>query len=280
MRCGVLRPLVVPLLAVLVTLAGACAGGRTSGSARQPAGSPASASAPASPTGVASSGPVPAGARCAGQAAGGVQVRFPDGRGPVLAGLLLGTGRTGVVLAHQARGDVCQWLSYGLELAGRGYRVLVFDFAGAGASGGAPGGVPVEVDVMAAVGYLRQQNVARVVLIGASMGANACLVAATRITPAVAGVVSLSAPAFYQGTDARSAVRGLAVPVLYVAGAREQGFGEDARTLYATTPAATARTILLPDTADHGVDLIRGGGAAVPAVRAAVDAFLASRAPA
>src|SRR5262249_62042229 len=105
------------MLATVLTMATACGGGR---SGRPPAGGTPTARA-GTPTVPASSPPVPlAGVGCPSEAAGGRPVGFGAG----LGGLVLGTGRTGVVLAHQSDGDVCQWLPYGKSLAQRGYKVL------------------------------------------------------------------------------------------------------------------------------------------------------------
>jgi dienelactone hydrolase len=78
-----------------------------------------------------------------------------------------------------------------------GYRVLVFDLHDQDR---------VDDDVVAAVAELRRRGVARVVLVGSSMGGTAVLVAAARIRPAVAGVVSLSELAVLRDLDARTAV--------------------------------------------------------------------------
>jgi dienelactone hydrolase len=104
-----------------------------------------------------------------------------------------GIGRRGVTLLLYAR---------------LGYRVLVFDFHDQDR---------LDDDVIAAVGQLRRRDVARVVLVGSSMGGTAVLVAATRIRPPVAGVVSLSGPVVFGDLDARAAVGRLRVPALFVA---------------------------------------------------------------
>jgi hypothetical protein len=52
------------------------------------------------------------------------EIRFKAADGTRLAGYRLGRGKTAVVLAHQVRGDACQWASYARRLAGRGYLVI------------------------------------------------------------------------------------------------------------------------------------------------------------
>jgi dienelactone hydrolase len=75
----------------------------------------------------------------------------------------------------------------------------------------------------------------RIILVGASMGGTASLVAAHGIVPTVAGVASLSGPANYAGMDALTTVKSLTVPVLFMAAANDQAggfdFPADARTM-------------------------------------------------
>jgi pimeloyl-ACP methyl ester carboxylesterase len=218
-------------------------------------------------------------ASCNGTLAGGKAVTFGPPGAANLAGVLLGTGKTGMVLAHQNNADHCQWAPYAVESVRAGYRVLTFDFAGFGRS---PTGVGNDDTVLAAAGFLRAQGVTSIALVGASMGGTAVLVAAPRITPPVAGVISLSAPATFKGEDATAAVTRLGVPVLYAACERDLPYGTDAATLYAATPAGVPRTLLVvPGCSKHGVQLTDpGGGPDAIRVRAAMRDFLTGHAPA
>jgi pimeloyl-ACP methyl ester carboxylesterase len=254
---------------VLVALA-ACVGGQSRQGSATATGAPSSASPTASPTPSVAA----AGASCPSPAARGTQVRFPDGKGATIAGVMVGVGGTGIVLAHQSAGTLCQWLPYGIQLAGRGYRVLAFDFAGFGASTRGVN-VPLATDVAAAAGYLRSQGATRVILIGASMGGAGCVAAAAQIQPPVAGVIGLSAPARFADTDAVAGARQLKVPVLYAIGERDTDFVADVQALYDATPTATPRTLLRVDTGLHGVSLVT-----IPQVQAALDRFLSTYGPA
>ncbi len=280
------RLLAAALVAAVLALAG-CAGGNggkpAARSSRTPAAapstvSPATPTTPTTPTTPAATLPSgAAGVSCPEQAQHATQVRFPNGGGATLAGLLFGSGKTGIVLAHQSNGGVCQWVTYAMELTGRGYAVLVFDFTGFGASTGHKVDTPIEGDVVAAAGLLRQRGITRVLLIGASMGGTASLVAATQIKPPVAGVVSLSGPSQYHQTDAAPVAPKLAVPVLYAVGERDNlDFVESARTMYAHTPAGTPHQLVTAPTPSHGTALLLG---TAPQVVAALDAFLARYAP-
>src|SRR5215213_1009945 len=101
---------------------------------------------------------------------------FPAADGPT-TGVVLGQGRTGVVLGHQAGSDLCEWLPQARRLAKQGHQVLAFDF-GPDAS--------IGKDMVAAAAELRRRGADRLVLVGSSMGGTAAIEAAAEITPPVA----------------------------------------------------------------------------------------------
>jgi pimeloyl-ACP methyl ester carboxylesterase len=268
----------VPAAALVLLLAG-CAGG-TGGTGARGGGS-LGAGTP-SPSGTAAASPAPAtsdAAGCNGAAAGGQSVRFGPAGATTLVGVVFGTGRTGLVFAHQNRANRCQWAAYAREAAAAGYRAMTFDAPGFGDS---PAGLAGDAAVIAAVSFLRGQGVRTVTLVGASMGGTAVLTAAPRIDPPVAGVISLSGPAFFQGMDAGAAVKGLAVPVLYAACKDDDGFADDAASLDAATPAGHPhRLLVVPGCSRHGVELADpAGGPEAASVRTAIRDFLATYAPA
>jgi dienelactone hydrolase len=133
--------------------------------------------------------------------------------------------------------------------------------------------VRVDSDAVAAAEELRRRGADRVVLIGSSMGGTAVLSAAAQIRPPIAGVVSLSGPASYQGVDASEAVSRLRVPVLFVAAAGDHPFVDDARTMYRTAPVRDKRLLVVPG-GGHGTSLLEFGDDA-PKVQAAVRGFVA-----
>jgi pimeloyl-ACP methyl ester carboxylesterase len=201
------------------------------------------------------------------------EVRFKAADGTRLAGYRLGRGRTAVVLAHQSRGDACQWASYARRLAGRGYLVIAFDFRGYGDSQarGGRAAVRLSADVAAAAKAARQRGAQKVFAVGASMGGTAVVAAGAHARPHLTGVISLSGPASFGGVSAIDAVPKLTVPVLYVVGQFDEGFAADAQQLYDAT-AATDKTIhVLPD-GRHGVDFVRTDGRA----RGLIEAFIRS----
>lgn len=217
-----------------------------------------------------------AGASCTGEAAGGTKVAFTGGDGAPLVGIELGQGRTGVVLAHQNTSDLCEWLPYGKRLAGKGYRVLAFDFAGEGGSGDPESPLSLDGEVVAAVEHVRSRGAVDVVLMGASKGATAILTAATSISPPPKALVSLSAPGRFDAMDALAAAPKLQSPALYVAGKADSQFATSAQQLYDATPA-TSRTILLVDEGAHGTALLSDASGAT--VTEAIETLLARSAP-
>jgi len=211
------------------------------------------------------------------------QVTFTDEHGTRLSGVELGSGTTGLVLTHQDPGDVCDWLPYARELVNStpGYRVLCLDFQGYGNSDDGAEGDRRDLNIVSAAGYLRDHGVAKVVLMGASMGGNASLVAATELQPPPAAVVSFSAPTYWKGIDAQAAVPKLAVPVLLVAGSLDNNgrFADAARALYAATPAGIDRRLVIASSTTHGVNLLSPVDADATHTRAALGEFLKAYAP-
>ncbi len=206
------------------------------------------------------------------------QVTFTDEKATKLSGVLVGSGKTGFVLAHQDPGDVCDWLPFARELSSAhpGYQLLCLDFAGYGNSDSPTDGDQRDVNIAAGVKYLREHGAGVVLLMGASMGGNSSVVAAAAIQPAVAGVISLSAPAFYKGLDAQAAAAKLTVPVLYLAGTGDNGgsFAESAQKLYDATPGDN-RQLVISFTTSHGVNMLSPVDADATHTREAVNAFLA-----
>jgi len=221
-------------------------------------------------------GPVP-GAACPGMAetAGVKPVRFGVDGATNLAGLIGGSGNVGVVLAHQAEADLCQWILGFNELIGKGYKVLAFDFHGHGSSESSE--VGFDEDVVAAAATLRSDGATSIVLVGASMGGTFSIAATPKITPPVAGVVSVSAPLAYGGVSAQQEAPKIAVPALYLANEDDGLFGDAAAEFKAASTASPDAQVLVTSGAIHGVPLVIEGGDAK--LRAAFFAFLTKYAP-
>jgi len=187
--------------------------------------------------------------------------------GASVYGVETGSGPVGVVLAHQFFSDHCEWMDFAHQLAAAGYRAIAIDLRGNGASsGGAPG--RYDRDVIAAAKRLRADGATKIVLLGASMGATAVLVAASELKPAADAVVSLSGPARYRALNALFAVRHSHVPVRFLASRLDQPFASDARTLMRAA-VAKDKAVAVYAGARHGSSVLD-----VPRAKAFVLAFL------
>jgi hypothetical protein len=100
----------------------------------------------------------------------GGAISFRTADGVRLSGVVLGSGRKGVVMAHEIRATLCNWLPFARTLAASGYRALAFDSRNAGVSAKAPypKSIYLERDVLAAERELLRRGATRVVLAGAS----------------------------------------------------------------------------------------------------------------
>jgi len=169
-----------------------------------------------------------------------------------LTAVSIGTGRVAVVLAHQSSGSLCQWWPYARSLAAR-FRVVAFDFDGLGASPFGDGNYPGEV--AAAAKWARHHGSRRIVLMGASMGGTAVVVAAAQLGDRIAGVIDLSGPAEFAGMNALRAAKRVHVPAMFGYGTLDLGFAADVRDVRAAT-AVRDKPIVAIKTLDHGVTLV------------------------
>jgi pimeloyl-ACP methyl ester carboxylesterase len=104
-------------------------------------------------------------------------VSFPTTDGGTVSADTYGAGERGVVLAHGGRFNKGSWEKQAQALAAAGFRVLAIDFRGYGQSRGPgdtdPMSAPLQLDVLAAVRYLRKSGAKTVSVVGASMGGGA-----------------------------------------------------------------------------------------------------------
>jgi pimeloyl-ACP methyl ester carboxylesterase len=196
----------------------------------------------------------------------------PDG--VVLAGREFGDGRTGIVLAHYASEERAQtmWFSFAQLLRQRGYRVLTFNFRGycPGGTGGCSGGVFDKVeswrDVVLAADTLRANGATKVFIMGAGLGGNTCLWAASRPSVDFAGVIGVSAPQLAIGGPSSydltpTILRSIKEPKLFLAGNTVDAEARnDARSMYAASVQPKALELL--SSAASGPELFSEGSAA------------------
>jgi dienelactone hydrolase len=248
----------VLLVGVVLVVAGCGGGGRDGGRPRAssaPSGSPVATRSAAY------------GISCLRGDERAAAFRFRVGQEFDTVGVVLGQGGDGLVFGHQRGSSLCEWVPTARAYARLGYRALVFNFHDQDR---------LDDDVAAAVAELRRRGVARIMLVGSSMGGTAVLVAASRVRPAVAGVVSLSGAAVFGDMDARRVVPRLRVPALFMAARGDGPFAAAARGLYGAAGTRDKRLLVLTSAA-HGTNLLsygREGGKARAALRGFVTAHL------
>src|SRR5262249_21401797 len=104
-------------------------------------------------------------------------VSFATEDGGLIYADVYGDGDRGVVLAHGGRFTKESWQPQAQSLEKAGFRVVAFDFRGFGKSHG-PGDsdmytAPLQLDVLAAVRYLRKNGTKTVSVMGGSLGGGA-----------------------------------------------------------------------------------------------------------
>ena len=266
---GMVRRLLGPVLvvALLTSCAGSDADGKT---AAADSSSPQSSSTPStsmSASQVDPNGfPLPERPDCAADV-GGDFVRATTSEGNGVGILLIGTGTSGVVLAPQSGGDICEWLPYAEELATR-YRVALFDWK-----------EPRSELPVLAVAALRDAGVQKVVLGGASYGGALAMSEAHRVRPPLAGVLSFGGELTLRGEpdlpdfDGRPGIKKWRGPLLALGSTHDSYFDSRAAQQLRTLHPGPETIVMIPGSA-HGVDLLDDPRQA--RVRAEVDHFLAS----
>jgi pimeloyl-ACP methyl ester carboxylesterase len=208
-------------------------------------------------------------------------VTFASADGVELSGRVFGEGPTGVVLSHMRPSDQTSWWDFARQLADDGYVALTYDFRGycpggdAGCSGGDKAIAAIWQDVLGAIDEIRAEGATRVVLIGASMGGTASLVAASKADVEV--VVTLSAPVSIEGLVADpDTLATVTAAKLFIAGNGDAQAADAAQQLFATSPQPKRLNIVTSN--DHGTDLLTGNQAGI--LRTTILNYLAEYAPA
>jgi len=192
-------------------------------------------------------------------------VRFQTSDGVTVRGHLYsasGPLRKAVVLAHERPKDQTAWRQFARDLAAAGYHALTFDFRGYGETGGSVDIAKIDLDLEAAVRFVKSREYPLVYVIGASMGGTAALKVAARQD--LAGVATLSAPASISGLEASADVVKVTESKLLVAARGDEGgaYVRAAEQLGAAAPAP--KETVFYDGREHGTDLLSGSqGAAV-----------------
>jgi esterase/lipase len=191
-----------------------------------------------------------------------VSFRSPDG--VKLAGRVFGDGQVGVVLAHMFPADQTSWWAFARVLAPQGFTVLTFDFRGycpggvAGCSEGQRDVAAMWQDVLGAVDFMMARGLVRVMLVGASMGGTASLIAAAQPGMPIVAIVALSAPQSFEGLTADRTVLGnVTAAKLFLAGNSDPtGAAAAAQAMYEESPPP--KQVEIFTSSDHGTDLLTG----------------------
>ena len=189
-------------------------------------------------------------------------VTFTTSDGVQLAGTLFGTGDVAVVLAHQGTPGANQttWHAFGKLLAERGYTALAFDFRGIGRSGGVPDRRKLDIDLLSALQFLRDEGHEEILCFGASMGGTTCIQIAIDGYE-LAGVVALSSALItgYGPNDlevSEDDLGSLTLPKAFIAAENDTDLVVgDITRMYEASPEPKA-LYLLPGSA-HGTSLFK-----------------------
>jgi len=158
----------------------------------------------------------------------GVPVQFTTQDHVQLAGVLYGNGgTTAIICSHEHPGSKAQWNDSVPWFAARGYMVLAYDFRGWGESGGTFDASQADKDVFAAIAFVHSRGAKKVILLGASMGADISLITASK-TP-VAGVITLS-PEYLFGLN-NTQIKAISVPKLFI-NSVDDGYADDTQQIF------------------------------------------------
>lgn len=176
----------------------------------------------------------------------------PDGLR--LGGTIYGGGTVGVALSHQSDGTQNQWRGFARQLAAHGYMALAFDFRGRNTSEGPADVSKEDVDLRAAIRFLRAQGATRIVLIGASLGGAVTLrVAATESVAAVATLSAVATMPTQEVTD--DIIKAITAPKLFINS--ELDYAAEA-TQHMYDVASPPKQIHLYPGRAHGVGIFSG----------------------
>lgn len=199
-------------------------------------------------------------------------VDFQTSDGITLRGHLFGDGDTVVILAHMRPSDQSSWYDFAQELAEQGYSALTFDFRGFGESDGDKEFSKIDLDVEAAIEAMRARGHDNIFLIGASMGGTASIVVAAR--EEVSGVVTLSAPARFEGLDAEEAVAQVTEPKLFFASKDDPSAKSSLEELFKRAPDPKIQKVFNGDA--HGTDMLTENEERAAELKSLVMDFLAA----
>lgn len=267
-------------IVALIFVVGACAHSTRTHSDSSPVTLPTPRAMPSTP---GQNGPALAVfRRCGTPAFRARPIHFRAGDGTRLNGALVGHSRVGIVLAHQYLGSLCDWWAPSVHLVHHGIESLIFDFRCSGDSAcRANTRGHVVSDVVAAVSRLHADGVRKVFLGGASLGGTTVMMAATKIRPPVAGVVSLSGETdlgLLLGGPPLNALKvmpSLHVPILIAASKGDPAaLPPEMKALYRRAGTDDKRLLIEPASYAHGIAMLTHPGLRWSRVTAAMVSFI------
>jgi pimeloyl-ACP methyl ester carboxylesterase len=174
------------------------------------------------------------------RAADGVRIAYAEA----------GHGTGGIVFAHGARGDLCDWMWALRDPRLQRFRMLAFDFRGNGLSDypDYPRSIHYRDDVIAAVAQLRQDGARKVATLGISRGGPAAVAAAAQLYPQRAqAAIAVASIDELVGDDAIEAVRRSRVPLLVMVNAHDGlGLTPTARAIYRASASHDKQLVIAP----------------------------------
>jgi predicted acyl esterase len=193
-----------------------------------------------------------------------VKISLSDGTEIVAnyyASMFSGRQAPAVLLLHQNGGNKEEWRALIPSLQAAGYAVLAVDQRGFGKTGGTRLYGKLDADALELVAWLEKQpsiKPGEVALIGASVGANAAILACAKLDTCKV-VIGLSPGLSYFGLNVAPEIKKVAgKSMLFVAGQRDQqSAGGFATMLLAASAKNNVLMRLYADTSAHGVSLFQ-----------------------
>ncbi len=147
-----------------------------------------------------------------------------------LNGNIFGSGNKWVMLSHMFPTDQTSWFEFAEMLKENGYIVLTYDFRGYGKSGGPLDVSKLDIDLTAALKYIKQYDPELIYLMGGSMGGTASLFVASE--ERIDGVISFSSPDEFEGISAISVIGDIVAPKLFIASKGDASATQSATEMY------------------------------------------------
>lgn len=187
---------------------------------------------------------------------------------------VVGEGTTVAVFTHQANDGYCGFAKFAGVLAGLGIQSVLLNLCGFGQTvcGLEDGLVTSGADaILAAAQWARDNGATRVVSVGASAGGATAILAAELDgdNGLLDGVVDLSGPLVYGGTDTQPLIANLTIPILFVVAGNDgvvspadmDGLGE----------ASSSESWSRIEGSGHGWAQLFGQGQIIPPGQAVID---------